>query len=63
MPKRKIKQKKNRKKVSKTMVEKELIYKTKKDWASKAIVNRSQYEKKYKHSIKDDEGFWKKEGR
>ena len=51
MPKRKIKQKKNRKKVSKTMVEKELIYKTKKDWVSKAIVNKSAYEKKYKNSI------------
>ena len=28
--------------------EKELIYKTKKDWISKALVNKSQYEKKYK---------------
>ena len=32
-------------------VEKELIYKTKKDWISKALVNKSQYEKKYKASL------------
>ena len=43
--------------------EKELIYKTKKDWISKALVNKSQYEKKYKASIKDNDGFWKKEGK
>ena len=41
----------------------ELIYKVKKEWVSKAIVNKSQYEKKYKNSIKDNDGFWKKEGK
>ena len=40
--------------------EKELIYRTKKDWISKALVNKSQYEKKYKASIKDNDSFWKK---
>ena len=63
MPKRKVKLKKNKKKVSKKLIEKELIYKTKKEWVSKAIVNKSQYEKKYKNSIKDNDGFWKKEGK
>ena len=63
MPKRKVKQKKTKKKVFKKNIEKELIYKTKKEWVSKAIVNKSQYEKKYKASIKDNDGFWKKEGK
>ncbi len=67
MPQKKVKKnkktKKKIKKVSKIKIEKELIYKTKKEWVSKAIVNRSQYEKKYKNSIKDNEGFWKKEGK
>ena len=50
--KRKAKKKKiiKRKKISKKKVEqnveKELVYKTKKDWISKATVNKSQYEKK-----------------
>ena len=71
MPKKKVK--KRKKKITtkkKTKVksivpkqEKELIYKTKKDWVSKALVNKSQYEKKYKSSIKDNDGFWKKEGK
>ena len=71
MPKKKTKKKKKKtitKKKSKVKSfapkqEKELIYKTKKDWISKALVNKSQYEKKYKASIKDNDGFWKKEGK
>ena len=55
--------KKKQKKKSKSEVEKELIYKTKKEWVSKAIVNKSQYEKKYKNSIKNNDNFWKKEGK
>ena len=40
------------------------IYKTqKKDWISKALVNKSQYFKKYNESIKDNDGFWKNEGK
>ena len=71
MPKKKVKKKK-RKIITKTKSkvksfaqkqEKELIYRTKKDWISKALVNKSQYEKKYKSSIKDNDGFWKKEGK
>ena len=38
--------KKKQKKKSKSEVEKELIYKTKKEWVRKAIVNKYQYEKK-----------------
>ncbi len=68
MPKKKRKKKIITKKKTKSKSlapkqEKELIYRTKKDWISKALVNKSQYEKKYKSSIKDNDGFWKKEGK
>ena len=69
MPKKKAKKKnKSRKKVKKNKIkkkvrkiaklktEKELIYKTKKEWISKAIVNKTQYEKKYNESIKNNAG-------
>ena len=52
-----------RKKLGSSSIEKELILKTKKEWISKAIVNKSQYEKKYKESIDDNDSFWKKEGK
>ena len=62
--KKKIKKVKRFRKIKlDTKEEKELIYKTKKDWISKALVNKSQYEKKYKASISDNDGFWKKEGK
>ncbi len=68
--KRKIKKKKAIKKRKKTSIkkieqniEKKLVFKTKKDWIAKATVNKSQYEKKYKTSLSDNDGFWKKEGR
>ena len=59
MPKKKV-EKKSQKKIQAV---KEIIYKTKKEWISKATVNKSQYEKKYNQSIKDNDGFWKKEGK
>ena len=40
-------------------VMKEVIYKVKTDWVKKAIVNKSEYEKKYRQSLKDNDGFWK----
>ena len=55
-----------KKKVKKKVISKkpkETIYKTKKEWISKATVNKSQYIKKYNESIKDNDGFWKKEGK
>ena len=67
MPKNKVIKKKQkrtkRKKLGSSSIEREFIYKTKKEWISKAIVNKSQYEKKYKESIDDNDGFWKKEGK
>ena len=43
--------------------EKELIIKTSKIWSKQAYVNKKAYEKKYNTSIKDNENFWKKEGK
>ena len=40
-----------------------LVFKVPENWSKQAYVNRSQYEKKYKLSIKDNENFWKKEGK
>ena len=57
------KKKKNKIKKTKTPASKELIFKVSKKWARKAYVDKNQYEKKYKLSIKDNEGFWRKEGK
>ena len=62
MPKKKKTKKKVKKKIASKKA-KEPIYKTQKDWISKAIVNKSQYLKKYNESIKNNDGFWKKEGK
>ena len=43
--------------------EKELVIKTSKVWSKQAYVNKKAYEKKYNLSIKDNENFWKKEGK
>ena len=50
-------------KKTKNLKSQELIFKVPKKWSKNAYVNKSQYEKKYKLSIKDNEGFWKKEGK
>jgi len=69
--KKRVKVKKKRKnkslnkkvKVSKLETNQELIIKTKADWVNKALVNKSDYEKKYKKSLKNNDEFWKKEGK
>jgi len=63
--KSKVKRRKSRKKLKKNkkVESKELIFKVSKKWSSKAYVNKTEYEKKYKLSIKDNEGFWEKEGK
>ena len=60
---RKSKKKFSRNKKTKSSESKELIFKVPKKWSNSAYINKSQYEKKYKLSIKDNEGFWKKEGK
>ena len=42
---------------------KELIIKTKTDWLKKALVDKKKYKKKYENSIKNNDAFWKKEGK
>ena len=66
--KRKLKKKNIRKiKISKKKINShsndELIYKTKKEWTRQSLVNKKEYEKKYNQSIKDNDGFWRKEGK
>ena len=39
------------------------VFKVPNSWEKQAYVNKSQYEKKYKNSIKDNENFWSKEGK
>ena len=53
---------KTRKKII-TNAEKELVIKTTKAWIKKSYVNKKAYEKKYDLSIKNNEGFWRKEGK
>ena len=65
---RKKRRRKSKKKLKKTKKiksseSKELIFKVPKKWSKNAYVDKNQYEKKYKLSIKDNEGFWKKEGK
>ncbi len=40
-----------------------LVLKVPDNWSKNAYVNKNQYEKKYKVSLKDNENFWKKEGK
>ena len=64
--KRRIKKiKKKARKVNKAhnLESSELIFKVSKKWSNNAYVDRAKYEKKYKLSIKDNEGFWRKEGK
>jgi len=72
MPKKKKKStKKTKKKIklkqpkssTKNNHEEELIFKVPKQWAAKAYVNKNAYTKKYNHSIKKNDDFWKKEGK
>jgi len=62
---KKIKSRKRSKKIKKkkVSVNKGLIFKVPKKWSRTAYVDKAQYEKKYKLSIKDNESFWKKEGK
>jgi len=63
MPKKKKKRRRKIRKKIKKQPSKELIFKVPKKWANKAYVNNIQYQKKYKLSLKDNEGFWRKEGK
>ena len=60
---KKRKKKKLKSKKIKTSQTRELIFKVPKKWSNNAYVDKKNYEKKYKLSIKDNEGFWRKEGK
>jgi len=65
---KKKKTKKRKKKIKKTKKPRrstsgELVFKVPKKWSKSAYIDKNQYEKKYKLSIKDNEGFWRKEGK
>ncbi len=65
---KKLKSKKSKKKLrrvkkTKSLESGELIFKVPKKWSNNAYVDKAKYESKYKLSIKDNEGFWKKEGK
>ena len=62
---RKFKKVKKTKKINLSQKENstETIFKLKKEWIKQATVDKKTYEKKYKQSIKDNDGFWKKEGK
>ena len=68
--KKKIKKKSKKSKISKKIkknkkieASSELVIKTKNDWIKRALINKSGYEAKYKKSIKNNEEFWRKEGK
>ena len=61
-----LKKTKTKKKVSKKNYnkdEKELIFKTRPEWIKDALTNKKQYQNKYLDSIKNNNEFWKKEGK
>jgi len=39
------------------------IIKTKPEWVKRSLANKAQYQKKYSDSIKNNNSFWKKEGK
>ena len=64
MPTKNKRRRKSKKKRGTTSSEsKEIIFKVPNKWAKSAYVNKKKYEKKYKSSIMDNEGFWRKEGK
>ena len=52
-----------KKKNSNKIIEQELIIRNKPEWIKAALVNKTKYQKKYSDSIKNNDGFWKAEGK
>ena len=62
--KRKNKSQKISRKVKKIEnISSELIFKNKPEWIRSSLANKAQYQKKYNESIKNNNAFWKKEGK
>ena len=61
--KKKIRSKDKKIKVSKENSSQEVIFKTRPEWVKSGLINKSQYQNKYNDSIKNNNAFWKKEGK
>ena len=65
--KKKLFRKKNKPKTknknTKETSSQELIFKTKPEWIKNSLASKSQYQNKYSESIKNNNAFWKKEGK
>ena len=63
--KRKTKIKKRSLKINKDekSTSEELIFKPRLEWIKSGLANKAQYQKKYNESIKNNNSFWKKEGK
>jgi acetyl-CoA synthetase len=66
--KRKSKKPKKVKRKSKNIIkdknsDQELIFKTRPEWLKNALASKNQYQNKYNESIKNNNEFWKKEGK
>ena len=48
---------------NKNQNDQEVIIKTRPEWVKSSLANKSQYAKKYSESIKNNNEFWKKEGK
>ena len=59
--KRKVR--KGKEKTDNSIAPTELIIKTKPEWIRTGLANKAQYQKKYNESIKNNDNFWKKEGK
>ena len=42
---------------------KEIVFKTKPEWVKNSLANKSKYQEKYSQSIKNNDEFWRKEGK
>ena len=60
---KKTKVKKKIKHIRKKIEEKELIFKTKPEWVKSALINKAKYQEKYSNSIKNNNDFWRVEGK
>ncbi len=54
---------KSKKKTQDNNTSNELIFKTRPEWVKSSLANKSQYKNKYNESIKNNNAFWKKEGK
>jgi len=61
--KRKKKKRSKKKKIEKKETASELIIKTRPEWIKASLSNKAQYQKNYNESIKNNDSFWKKQGK